>query len=71
MLKIHVAPLHSSIESSVQLLFQNRPNDVISRFKEKGDSNMGELHPLEMNVFALGLLFSGNIEESIAIQSQV
>jgi hypothetical protein len=32
---------------------------------------MDELHPLEKNVYALGLLFSGEKEQAINVQSQV
>jgi hypothetical protein len=32
---------------------------------------MDELHPLEKNVYALGLLFSGKKEQAINVQSQV
>lgn len=68
---ICVAPLHTSLESSVQLLLQNRPDDVVSCFKERGDKDMDDLHPLEKNVYALGLLFSGDTKQSLAVQTQV
>ena len=32
---------------------------------------MDGLHPLEKNVYALGLLFSGEIKDALDVQSQV
>ena len=63
--------LQVSIESSIELLLQYRPDDVVSCFKERGNRNMDDLHPLEKNVYALGLLFSGDLEQSLDIQTQV
>ena len=70
--KMSEAPLlQVSIESSIELLLQYRPDDVVSCFKERGNKNMDDLHPLEKNVYALGLLFSGDLEQSLDIQTQV
>lgn len=66
-----VPPLQASLESSVELLLQYRPDDVVSCFKERGNKNMDDLHPLEKNVYALGLLFSGDLEQSLDMQTQV
>jgi hypothetical protein len=63
--------LHNSLESSTKMLLANRHEDVVSCFKDRGDRNMDELHPLEKNVYALGLLFSGKKEQAINVQSQV
>jgi hypothetical protein len=63
--------LHDSLESSTKMLLANRHEDVVSCFKDRGDRNMDELHPLEKNVYALGLLFSGEKEQAINVQSQV
>lgn len=63
--------LHNSLESSTKLLLANRHEDVVSCFKARGDRNMDELHPLEKNVYSLGLLFSGEKEQAVHVQSQV
>lgn len=63
--------LHNSLESSTKMLLANRHEDVVSYFKARGDRNMDELHPLEKNVYSLGLLFSGEKEHALDVQSQV
>jgi hypothetical protein len=63
--------LHHSLESSTKMLLSYRHEDVVSCFKDRGDRNMDELHPLEKNVYALGLLFGGEKEQALTVQSQV
>jgi hypothetical protein len=53
------------------MLLANQHEDVVSCFKDRGDRNIDELHPLEKNVYALGLLFSGEKEQAMKVQSQV
>lgn len=63
------ASLHSALEESTKLLLANRHEGVIHCFHERGEKN--ELHPLEKNVYALGLLFSGDKLKAADVQSQV
>ena len=66
-----LTPLQSSLESSTRLLLSNQRENVIACFKERGASDMDVLHPLEKNIYALGLLFNGEIKEALEVQSQV
>ena len=63
--------MHTSLELSAELLLQNRPNDVILRFKQRADKDIDELHPLEKNLYALGLLFNGDVPKALEVQTQV
>ena len=67
----NIASLHTSLELSAELLLQNRPNDVILRFKQRADKDIDELHPLEKNLYALGLLFNGDVPKALEVQTQV
>lgn len=63
--------LHHSLESSTKMLLANQHENVVTCFKSRGDRSMDELHPLEKNVYALGLLFTGEKEQALNVQSQV
>ena len=68
LLVTRAASLQSSLEQSTKLLLMNKHENVIHNYAEK---NTNELHPLEKNVYALGLLFSGDKLKAADIQSQV
>lgn len=63
--------LQSSLESSTRLLLSNQRDSLISCFKERGATDMDSLHPLEKNLYALGLLFNGEIKDALEVQTQV
>lgn len=68
LLVTRAASLQSSLEQSTKSLLLNKHDRVIHHYAEK---NISELHPLEKNVYALGLLFSGDKLKAADVQSQV